>query len=445
MPLAGKTSSHVKNSAHFVEVMRSVRIQDDEILASFDVTALFTNVPVDEAIRVIGNKLQDDETLEDRIPLSPERVTELLELCLRSTYFSYDGDFYEQREGAAMGSPVSATVANLYMEFFEDLALESAPVRPQLWKRYVDDTCCIIKRGAVTELLDHLNGIRSSIHFTVELENNGALPFLETLLRRNDDGSLDITVHRKPTHTDRYLNFYSHHPIHVKRGLVKCLFDRAKSITTTQENLQKEEEHVAEALKQNGYPSTFIGSSSRSSQGKEGDQEASVEEAGRTPLVVLPYIAGVSEDIRRVCRRFNMRVAFRSGQTLRSMLTKVKDNLPLGKRSRVVYQIPCSCGQVYIGETIRRLETRMKEHRDACERGTLEKSAIAEHAWEKCHPIKWKETAVLAQARRHKELILKEAFHIQKMPAGDRINRDVGLELPGCWMTTLRRLENRKT
>ena len=140
-----------------------------------------------------------------------------------------------------------------------------------------------------------------------------------------------------------------------------------------------------------------------------------------------------------------MRVAFRSGRTLRSMLTKVKDNLPLGKRSRVVYQIPCSCGQVYIGETIRRLETRMKEHRDACERGTLEKSAIAEHAWEKCHPIKWKETAVLAQARRHKELILKEAFHIQKMPAGDRINRDVGLELPGCWMATLRRLEDRKT
>ena len=78
-----------------------------------------------------------------------------------------------------------------------------------------------------------------------------------------------------------------------------------------------------------------------------------MEEAGRTPLVVLPYMAGVSEDIRRVCRRFNMRVAFRSVQTLCSVLTKVKDNLPLGKRSRVVYQIPCSCGQVYIGETIR--------------------------------------------------------------------------------------------
>ena len=62
-------------------------------------------------------------TLKDRTTLSPDRVAELLEMCLRSTYFSYKGNFYEQRECAAMGPPVSAVVANLYMEFFEELAL----------------------------------------------------------------------------------------------------------------------------------------------------------------------------------------------------------------------------------------------------------------------------------------------------------------------------------
>ena len=69
------------------------------MMASFDVTLLFTNVPVDESIYVIRNKLQVDETLEGRTPLSPDRVVELLELCLKSTYFSYNRDFYEQQKG----------------------------------------------------------------------------------------------------------------------------------------------------------------------------------------------------------------------------------------------------------------------------------------------------------------------------------------------------------
>ena len=134
-------------------------------------------------------------------------------------------------------------------------------VTPRLWNRYVDDTCCIVKKGTVEALLGHLNSARPSIKFTVEVEKDGTLPFLDTLLRRKRDGTLDVTIYRKPTHTDRYLDFRSHHPPHVKRGLVRCLFDRARSVTSTQDNLQKEERHLAKVLKQNGYPGAFIRSS----------------------------------------------------------------------------------------------------------------------------------------------------------------------------------------
>ena len=437
-PLAGHTSSHVKNSRHFTEMMGSVHVESDEILVSFDVSSLLTDVPVGEALSIIRERLMEDETLGDRTSLSPERIADLLEMCLRSTYFSFGGNFYEQKEGAAMGSPVSAVVANLYMEFFEELALGTAPTRPRLWKRYVDDTFCILRKGSTEELLHHLNRVRPTIKFTVEQEEDGTLPFLDTLLRRREDGSLDVSVYRKPTHTDRYLHFESHHPTHVKRGVVRCLHDRARRVISTQDNLQKEVDHLARVLKQNGYPANFIHNASVPPTQETTDVSSPEEEQEKGSLVVIPYVAGMSEDIRCVCRKFNIRVVFKSGRTLRSMLTKVKDTLPLGKQSNVVYRIPCSCGQVYIGETKRRLETRLKGHRDACERGMMEKSAVAEHAWEYHHPIHWEETTVLDHGR-GQELLVKEALHIQMTPVEERFNRDGGLEVPGCWTVVMRR------
>ena len=161
-----------------------------------------------------------------------------------------------------------------------------------------------------------------------------------------------------------------------------------------------------------------------------------LEEGRRPPLVTLPYTEGVSEDIRQVCRKFGLKVVFRSGLSLRSMLSRVKDTLVMEKRSKVVYRIPCSCGKKYIGETVRRLETRMKEHQDAYQKGSLEKSALAEPAWENPHLIKWEEATVIDQARTHKELLLKEAIHIRLQHS--YLNRDGGLELPGCWMAALK-------
>ena len=146
-------------------------------------------------------------------------------------------------------------------------------------------------------------------------------------------------------------NFESHHLTHVKRGVVRCLHGRVREVISTQDNLQKEVDHLARVLKQNGYPANFIRNASAPPTQETADISSPEEEQEKGPLVVIPYVTGMSEDIRRVCRKFNIRVVFKSGWTLRSMLTKVKDTLPPGKQSNVVYRIPCSCGQVYIGET----------------------------------------------------------------------------------------------
>ena len=180
-----------------------------------------------------------------------------------------------------MGSPDSAVVANLYMEFFEELALRTAPARPRIWKCYADDTFSIMKRDEVDGLLNHLNSVRLNIKFTMELEESGSIPVLDTRIPRKVKGKLDITVYRKPTHTDRYLHFNSYHPTHLKKGLVRCLYDLARSITKEEINLQTEKAHLAGALQHNGYPPAFVRAAAKQNTQRERDAEAEQGEGNR--------------------------------------------------------------------------------------------------------------------------------------------------------------------
>ena len=137
-----------------------------DILVSFDVVSLYTKIPVDEAIATIRD-LTDVDTAK------------LIEVCLKSTFFTFQQVFYEQIEGVAMGSPLSPIVANLYMEMFEKRDVDLFPLKPKRWKRYVDDTGVVWPHGINTlnHFLEHLNNQNNNIKFTMEIEENNKLPF----------------------------------------------------------------------------------------------------------------------------------------------------------------------------------------------------------------------------------------------------------------------------
>ena len=93
-PLVGKTEHHVKNSKEFAEYVKNLKVGPDEELRSYDVSALFTSVPVDKAMDIISRKLEEDESLSNRTPLSPNDIIILLEKCLNCKYFLHKGLFY---------------------------------------------------------------------------------------------------------------------------------------------------------------------------------------------------------------------------------------------------------------------------------------------------------------------------------------------------------------
>ena len=191
-PLQNRNGFSVKNSKQFSEEITDTTIEDDEAMVSFDVVSLFTAIPVKKACTYIRQKLEKDETLHSRTNLDINDIISLLDFVLSNNYFIYNGDTYKQIQGCAMGSPVSAIVANLCMEEIEERAIHNATVKPKKWKRFVDDGYCIIKKNAVSVFHDTLNSIDSAISFTIEYESNRTQPFLDTLTsRRNGKISID--------------------------------------------------------------------------------------------------------------------------------------------------------------------------------------------------------------------------------------------------------------
>ena len=115
------------------------------------------------------------------------------------------------------------------MEYFEGMALESKSLKPTIRLRYIDDPFILWPHQEdVQILLDHVNSIRPSIQFTMEKESNNTLPFLNVLISQTEQG-FTTSIYRKQTFTGQYLNFNSHHPYSVKRGIVHCLNTKQKS------------------------------------------------------------------------------------------------------------------------------------------------------------------------------------------------------------------------
>ena len=286
--------------------------------------------------------------------------------------------------------------------------LSSFPSPPSFWKRYVDDVFTVLE---------------PSIQFTCEMEKDGSLPFLDVEVMHTVDGSLSTKVYRKRTHTDKYLDFASHHTLRQKCALARTLLLQAQRLCRSSSDISAEEQHVTTALERNGYPRPVIQWSRPRLPSCHPPVDRSTTDPAAT--VVIPYISSASEAVRRILSPINIRTCFCLNVSLRDILTRAKDAVDPEKKAGVIYKIPCGgCSQAYVGQTGRSLSHRAKEHLRACRNGDTELSAVAEHAWSSGHAVAWDDMTVLDRSSRLHEHCTLEAWHIRSQP--HPINRERG-------------------
>ena len=326
-----------------------------------------------------------------------------------------------------MGSPVSPILANLYMEEFEQKALTSCPFPPQIWLRYVDDTFTKQHEYEIEKFHQHLNNIDQHIKFTRELQQEDQLPFLDTLIHVKDDGTTKITIYRKPTHTDQYLNSESNHHIQHKRSVLKTLEHRARTLVTEEVDQAKELDHIKTALKANGYKEWFFRDPPLKAR-----REPTKEEKAYPPRPI-PYIRGLSERLSKIFHQRGIRIYHKPVNTLRTMLVHPKDRTPNSQKCGVVYHLKCSdCDSTYIGETARALDARFKEH-SSIKRSAL--TAVGEHCKEHQHSLTWENVSVLAREDNTSRRKIREALEIQQEKP--TLNRDTGQMVPKVYFPLL--------
>ena len=411
-------------------------------------------------MEIIHRRLMEDSSLKERTNLHPDDIIELLNFTQTTTYFTFNGKLYEQVFGTAMGSPVSVVIANLYMEDWEQRALATCPsdIKPSLWLRYVDDVMEKVPVNSKERLTAHLNTVdpTGSIQVTCEEEQNKALPMLDAKATRQADGSLEVSVFRKKTHTDQYLAFQSHHPLHHKLGVIRTLLDRSETLITREEEKAKEEMHITGALKNCGYPPWTIRKVKKMRETPK-DRSKPKDTENRTPTlgqVSLPYVAGLSESFARLLKRHGVQSAMKPYNTLRQNLVHPKDKRPITDNAGVIYKIPCQqCPKSYIGETGRCFGIRLKEHKDEVDKvdksarftrsqrktseSTYHKSALTDHTSQNNHVIDWDNAKLVGREDQWKRRQILESIRIHQ-EGETALNRDGGnYELPRLWTPLL--------
>ena len=303
-PLMSIQICYIKNSSELVKKLKEVEISSNSIISSFDIVSMYTSIDVKAAEILLERKiLRNLDLISGETVLEVGVIMNLVRLCnMFSYFFQFRGGFFEQVNGLPMGAPLSPLLANCFVENIETLALDSYFFKHKFWGRYMDDIISVWNYGVeeLKSFLEHLNFWGGDLKFTIELEEDNKLPFLDVLLLKNEN-SLDFKIYRKPTNNNRFVSFFFGQARQVKIGLIISLTDRIFRICSPK-FIEEELLLLKEILISNHYPGWLIDqtfSKRRKTFLKCSDDILETTEK-KDIFCSLPYVQGLSEKRKRI-------------------------------------------------------------------------------------------------------------------------------------------------
>ena len=358
-----------KDSFEFARVVRNQN--PDLFMASFDIDSLFTNVPLDETIDISVKKLFGRKKKFEGF--TREQFKKLLSLAVKNSFFLFNGTYYEQVDGVAMGSPLGPTLANIFLCHWEEIWIKKCPkqFKPVFYNRYMDDTFLLFtSEDHVKKFYRYINSRHKNMSFTYETEHEGKLAFLDVRVTR-EEGSFLTSLYRKPTFSGLYSHYESFLPDTYKTGLIYTLLHRAFILCSTWDKFHEEVLYLRKTFIKNAYPGFVIDKCIKLFLDKIFVPKETVHTVPQKELsICLPFLGKQSLELKSKMQKFihryfpqcKIRVVFKCKDRLKTFL-KFKDRVPTNVRSHLLYQYTCnSCNAIYIGKTRRHYQVRVFEH-----------------------------------------------------------------------------------
>lgn len=443
----------LKSSQEFIDIIKAS--QPSPTMASMDVESLFTNVPVEETIGMICNKLYRSE--DSPFPIPEITLRQLLSACTKEApFYGPDGSMYVQIDGVAMGSPLGVLFANFYMGTLEEKVFTLYPtLKPPIYARYVDDI--FINTGSEEDIRHIIEAFKrhSSLSFTHEMEHEERLPFLDVLVHRSAL-SFQTEVYVKSTNLGFCLNAASECPQKYRRSVINSFVRRALTHCSTWTSTNTELRRISQLLANNGYPKNEVDEVIRlRMDGFMQEQTLNETPTEEIPLYYKNHMSSaykqdekalkkiITENVRSTNARSQIKLNIYYKTKRTSSLIMKNSCLPASNKlqeTSLVYEYTCTDGDCsrlnssYIGSTITTLSKRLTAH--------LQDGAIKRHSLQKHGVLPTREnieqqTNILHREADRRRLRMTEAVFIYTKKPPINTQQSVDLSLPTHRRTAL--------